>query len=521
MKFTHKLFHAIFPSLMIALVVFIGTSLLGNSEAASSYISILTNTGQLGGQATILSSTNGPSYVQFGKSLAQNTYQVSVNGPTMLTVGGTGNYQISANSAVTLNNVIVDFEVYNSSNHQVYQSFQSGVSLTSTTSTFNENWTPSSSGQYSIDIGIFTANWANNLYWGVNKSSVNVSLPTICPSGQIGTPPNCSTPSSSSQSLSVYVKGNKLYNQNNQPIQLRGVDRSGTEYACVQGWGMSDGPLSASSISYMKSWGINAVRVPLNEDCWLGINGVSAAYSGTAYQTVIKNYVNALNQAGIIAIVDLHWNGPGTTLATKQLQMADADHAPAFWTSVANYFKNNHAMIFDLYNEPNNISWSCWKNGCNSPGWQTAGMQQLVNSVRSTGATQPLMLGGLWWANDVTGWLANKPNDPLNQLIASVHMYQFNSCNSVSCWNQQIAPVAQVVPIVTGELGETDCSGNFISSYMSWADSLGISYLSWSWDAGGGWSCSNGPSLITNYNGTPNTPYGSTYMNHLKTLAGL
>ena len=27
----------------------------------------------------------------------------------------------------------------------------------------------------------------------------------------------------------------------------------------------------------MKAWNINAVRVPLNEDCWLGINGVASA----------------------------------------------------------------------------------------------------------------------------------------------------------------------------------------------------------------------------------------------------
>ena len=48
--------------------------------------------------------------------------------------------------------------------------------------------------------------------------------------------------------------------------------------------------------------------------------------------------------------------------------MPDADHAPDFWTSVANTFKNNSAVIFDLYNEPyldNNqdttAGWECWK----------------------------------------------------------------------------------------------------------------------------------------------------------------
>ena len=48
------------------------------------------------------------------------------------------------------------------------------------------------------------------------------------------------------------------------------MDRSGTEYACVQGNGIFDGPNDQASITAMKSWGVNAVRVPLNEACWNG-----------------------------------------------------------------------------------------------------------------------------------------------------------------------------------------------------------------------------------------------------------
>jgi len=53
-------------------------------------------------------------------------------------------------------------------------------------------------------------------------------------------------------------------------VVLHGVDRSGTEYQCVQGHEIFDGPSDQASITAMKSWGINAVRVPLNEACWNG-----------------------------------------------------------------------------------------------------------------------------------------------------------------------------------------------------------------------------------------------------------
>jgi hypothetical protein len=44
--------------------------------------------------------------------------------------------------------------------------------------------------------------------------------------------------------------------------------------------------------------------------------------------------MNLLNSFGIVAIVELHWNASGITLADKQAPMPDADHSPAFWQSV-------------------------------------------------------------------------------------------------------------------------------------------------------------------------------------------
>ncbi len=149
--------------------------------------------------------------------------------------------------------------------------------------------------------------------------------------------------------LTLIVSGNHLVNGAGKSVRLLGVNRSGLEYACVQGWGFSDGPVDAASIAAMKTWAINAVRVPLNEDCWLGINGVKAQYSGAAYRTFVKGFVARLNAAGLTAILDLHWNAAGSQRATGQQQMPDADHSPAFWSSVARTFRGNRNVIFDLY----------------------------------------------------------------------------------------------------------------------------------------------------------------------------
>ena len=299
----------------------------------------------------------------------------------------------------------------------------------------------------------------------------------------------------------LHVVGNFLTTSKGIPIRLIGVDHSGSEYACAQGWGFFDGPTDPASVAAMRTWHINAVRIPLNEDCWLGINGVKPMYSRINYQNQIIRYVENLNAQKIVAILDLHWNAPGLNLALGQQYMADENHSPEFWNSVGRTFKRIPGVIFDLYNEPHNISWSCWLNGCTTPGgWQAVGMQQLVNTVRNAGATQPILLNGNDWGGDLSQWLKYEPHDPLSQLIAGAHIYNYSGCNSTSCWNSTIAPVAAVVPVITGEFGDTSCS-NFDTTYMNWADQQNISYLAWTWNTWGS-SCKS-LALISTPNGTP------------------
>ena len=146
-------------------------------------------------------------------------------------------------------------------------------------------------------------------------------------------------------------------------------------------------------------------------------------------------------------------------------------------------------------------------------------MQELVNAVRSAGAIQPLLVGGLSYARDLDGWLEHRPDDPAGQLVASEHNYGLLAPCGPAC-KGAIARVARVNPVVVGELGQTDCRHDYIDRWMPWADRHGISYLGWTWDAvsPGGWTCDGGPSLIENYRGKP-TPFGIGFRDHLRALA--
>jgi hypothetical protein len=191
--------------------------------------------------------------------------------------------------------------------------------------------------------------------------------------------------SAASVPLSIAVQGNHFVNGAGQTVRLLGVDHPSLEYACEEGYAYNDGMMDAADAAAIASWRATAVRLPLNEDCWLGINGQPSnsqhpqpALTVAGYRQAVQSYVTQLNNAGLYVILDLHWTAPGTIVADGQRPMPDS-HSTDFWTSVATTFASNPAVVFDLFNEPfspskvndpaHSVSWDCWKlGGCTVSG---------------------------------------------------------------------------------------------------------------------------------------------------------
>jgi hypothetical protein len=380
--------------------------------------------------------------------------------------------------------------------------------------------------------------------------------------------PALSVPATAAPAPAIHVQGNQFVTGTGAPIRLIGVNRASFEYTCVTPeWapsyrsGIHNGPINDEAVAAFATWHVTAVRVPLNEDCWLGINpvrrfsdhvtriyGPAARREGRKlrrrYKAKVVAFVERLNAQGIVAILDLHWSAPGSVLADDQRRAPDASHSIAFWRSVATKFRSNPSVIFDLFNEPLHVGWKCLRDGgcklksncadCENadkpaPRYEVVGMQRLVNVIRATGATQPLMIPGLRYSHDLRKWLAFRPRDPLasgprgSQIVASFHNYVGDQehmsregylCHR-TCWEETIAPIAARFPVVTGEFGQFDCKSRYNTDFMTWADAHGVSYLAWWWyvkEPGDGRGC--GLSLISNYLTGGPTPYGAPIRSH-------
>ena len=266
----------------------------------------------------------------------------------------------------------------------------------------------------------------------------------------------------------VAVDGADLIDRRSgERLQLVGANWPGFEYACIQGWGLNEGGATDEAVAAMVDWGFTAVRVPLNQQCWFDDRPAVAFGSGEQYRNAVRAWVERLTDAGLIVILDLHWSAPAPALADGLRPMPDVD-SPRFWAAVATDYRKHQGVLFDLFAVP-----------LSGETYAAVGMADLVAAVRATGANQPLLLSGIDYANDLRGWLDAAPDD--DQLIASLHAYPGNRCADEACWAADVAPLAERVPVVMAESGQSDGGDQYGRRAFTSADEHLSRALAWAW----------------------------------------
>jgi len=329
----------------------------------------------------------------------------------------------------------------------------------------------------------------------------------------------------------IQVKGDKFVSAaDGSTVQIVGTNISGLETGSTSRWA-SFANAGVTFWSRVLNYGgkhVNTVRLPLNEASWLnytcydsGSGAAGRLYSVAAgggytpdpagvYQATVRKAVADATAAGLYVILDLHWGSPNNAAGQPlcpigQPGFADADHSLAFWKSVADTFKGNPAVMFELFNEPfgSNV-YGDWVSGAGGAGpdaitlrdggayyplveqnntagnamktisltWQVAGMQQMINTIRGEGATNVVLSAPIGWAGEIETWLATKPSDPIGQLGVAWHVYGYKKGQAAP-----LAVLAAGYPIAITETYGLGAIGGY-----SWAASQGIGYTWWGWN---------------------------------------
>jgi TolB protein len=327
----------------------------------------------------------------------------------------------------------------------------------------------------------------------------------------------------SSMPLPLKVKKTQIVNSRDEPIRLRGVNT-----ACLEWTSDGEKHILDTVNTAIKVWQVNVIRLPLAQDRWFG-KAPEQKDDGQAYRALVDQVVQICAGHGCYLILDLHWSDAGEWGKQIGQHVMPDQNSVEFWKSCASTYKNHPAIIFDLYNEPHDVSWDVWSNGGQvtekaSRGnpqktYQAVGMQALLDTVRATGAKNLIIAGGLDWAYDMSGFLQGKQlADPSgNGVIYANHTYPFKG-DTIERWLAKMETASKVIPIFVGEFGAESRGPGAPKGQTGeqWVRRVlqALEDHQWSWTA---WDLhpAAGPRLISDWKYTPTPSFGTWVMQAL------
>ncbi|MHB1687551.1 MAG: glycoside hydrolase family 5 protein [Ignavibacteriaceae bacterium] len=307
----------------------------------------------------------------------------------------------------------------------------------------------------------------------------------------------------------LHAEGKNVVTADGKIILLTGVNIPSLE------WSNAGENVLQSVQTAVQSWGVNIIRFPVCQDRWFG-KANQQSDGGISYQSIVDQAIQKANGLGAYAALDLHWSDAGVWGQNiGQHKMPDMNSV-TFWKDAATKYANNPGVIFDVYNEPHDVSWNIWKNGGQvselingiNISYTAPGLQMLIDTIRAAGANNILIAGGLDWGYDLsgvlTGYMLNDPNG--NGIIYGSHIYPWKG-NSAADWNPHVGNIAVNYPVFIGEVGcQPDPSQEdpniWAPAVLSYIQNLGLHWTGWSFHP------SATPCLITDWNYTPTSYWG-------------
>ena len=168
----------------------------------------------------------------------------------------------------------------------------------------------------------------------------------------------------------LHTDGRWIKDEAGRTVFLKGVNRPSLE------WNNEGSHWVENDWDTIKSWGCNVVRVPFTKEWW---DKNDPTNDGMLYRDKIEQAITWGKERDIYTIIDMQW-----WTRTEQLLPMPPDILAWIetWKEIANTYKENPYVLFDLWNEPYGVSEEQW--------WTAA--QECVNNIRSTGA-QNIILG--------------------------------------------------------------------------------------------------------------------------------
>lgn len=245
------------------------------------------------------------------------------------------------------------------------------------------------------------------------------------------------------------VVGTKLVNQKGQPVILRGMSLGWHNW-----WPRF---YNADVVTWLQNdWGCTVVRAAM------GVEPDHGYIKEPAWsKSTIKEVIAAAIKDGIYVIVDWHSH------SIKQ------SAAKQFFTEIATEYGKHPNIIYEIFNEPAEISWPDVK----------AYSEELIKTIRAIDPDNVILVGSPHWDQDLH-IVADDPIKGYNNLMYTLHFYAASHKQDLR--DRGSYALKKGLPLFISESAGMEHTGNGPineaewTAWIEWAEKNKVSWVVWS-----------------------------------------
>ncbi|MGW7518024.1 glycoside hydrolase family 5 protein [Streptomyces sp. NPDC054796] len=253
------------------------------------------------------------------------------------------------------------------------------------------------------------------------------------------------------------VCGERLCNERNQAVQLKGMSTHGTQWyaQCA-----TDGSLDALS----QDWGADVLRV----STYVQEGGYETDPEG--FTRLAQRIVDQAIARGMYAVIDWHQLTPGDPNQNTAL-------AKRFFTDMAAKYANQPNVFYEIANEPNGVEWADIKSYA----------EEVIPVVRAQDPDGVVLVGTRAWSSLGVSEGSDEQEVVNNPVDADNIMYTFHfyAASHGAEYLGALSRAADRLPVFVTEFGTQNYAGegaNDFASAQKYLDLMaekGISWTNW------------------------------------------
>lgn len=304
----------------------------------------------------------------------------------------------------------------------------------------------------------------------------------------------------------LHVDGNRIANGDGTTVVLKGIALADPHQLDL------DGHWDEEHFQQAKSWGAQAVRIPVHPKYW-------RTRGPAGYLALLDQGVTWAEERGMYVMID--WHGMGDPNAEVYETGQDAIYVTSqaetrsFWRILATHYKDDPGVAFyEIFNENTNwmsdgtttrTTWAQWKPLAES----------FIDIVRAQGSKAICIVSGFKWAYDLSPVGAA----PVARDGVAYAVHPYSSKGTPATWQADFGYLAGTHPVLSTEFGFVPnpadpvaygSVGSYGEPITEFFAARGIGWTVWVFHPI--WT----PNLISDWSYTPAEPQGSFFRSVLQ-----